>query len=449
MISQSRCPRAPRAQTLPAPFLLLLALLTTSPAAAEMCTLDVVPAATLLVPYFEASLDETNRSTVLLLQNSSPDPALVNLTLWTDWAQPTISINIFLTGFDRIGYDLKRLFTVGELPITADADRDPADTISPHGDHPERDGSFPDCDLILPFDPPNLSDRLLEYIRNAHTGRPSDFLQGACAGADRGDGIARGYVTIDNVNRCTVQMPQEPGYFAEVDPVASDVNQLYGDFFFLRGEISGGRSLGSPMVHLEADPGFSGVEDSGLTFYGSFTGGLDHREPLGGVWDVPFEFGAAENLTSEWIVWRDPTHSAVPRSYACESGPDWAPLPTPPITCWNHQEDVEETCLDGDCFPLATERRAFGLGGVATSFDQGYCRVGLSAPDADIANDVDFPGDTVQSWMGAIRQTDLAQGGFMALQLEDAGELVREANSRLFEDDFESGTLGAWASSTP
>ena len=61
-------------------WILALVSLAGVPAAAEVCDLDATPAATLLLPYFEVGPDVT---TVFSVHNASPEPALVQVTLWT------------------------------------------------------------------------------------------------------------------------------------------------------------------------------------------------------------------------------------------------------------------------------------------------------------------------------------------------------------------------------
>ena len=93
------------------------------PAFGEMCTMDAVPAATLLVPYFEVNLDEcgnpgTQNTTLFSINNASAAPALAHVTFWTDWSAPTIDFDIFLTGYDIQTINLRDVFD-GNIPITS------------------------------------------------------------------------------------------------------------------------------------------------------------------------------------------------------------------------------------------------------------------------------------------------------------------------------------------
>ncbi len=71
--------------------LLTSVFLTGLPAHAARCDTDVVPAATLLFPYFEVDLQNPDsRTTLVAITNRDEEPALVNVVLWTDWAVPIV-----------------------------------------------------------------------------------------------------------------------------------------------------------------------------------------------------------------------------------------------------------------------------------------------------------------------------------------------------------------------
>jgi len=211
---------------------------------AELCTIDAVPAATLLLPYFEVELSPsggpgTGVDTLFSINNASAAPTIAHVSVWSDWTQPVLDFDVFLTGYDAQSVSLYNVFVNGNLPVTADEQSDPLDLISPHDDHPEWDGSFDgagilvagvnDCIDIFPFFiNPLLTGQRLADIQAKLTGSP---IGGACYGADHGDDVARGYITIDNANACSLIFPSDPGYFTNgVDPgVANNINQLWGD----------------------------------------------------------------------------------------------------------------------------------------------------------------------------------------------------------------------------
>ena len=114
---------------------LVLAVTTAAvPAVAAVGALDEVPAATLLVPYFEVDLSPTYDGpvTIFSIGNASATAVLAHVTLWTDRAVPTHAFDIYLTGYDLEFVDLRLLFD-GITPVTADAGADPSDVVGPHG----------------------------------------------------------------------------------------------------------------------------------------------------------------------------------------------------------------------------------------------------------------------------------------------------------------------------
>ena len=414
--------------------LLLSALLLAVPSQAEMCTVDVVPAATLLVPYFEVDLnDPQSINTLISIHNALPEPVLAKVTFWTDYSIPSIWFDVFLTGYDVARLNLGDTFHNGNLPITADQQSDSEDTISPGG-NPMWDGSFNDCDLIFPFYVnPVLGPFHLERIRSGHTGQGISSLDDECIGSDHGDNIARGYITIDVTRQCAIVGPHEPGYFGGADPVAADVNALWGEFTLLDpGQATG---FTESLVHIEVDPDFnSSSTPTGYTFYGRYTqadGGSDHREPLGTSWGARYLNGAFTGGT-DLLVWRDSTSSITPTSIACESHPDWYPLDETFVNCWNEQEDLVELCgpsegngeIDPACFPLETQRVAIGAGDLTPPWTSGWCSLNLNIPGDSFTGDVDFPaegGDTSQSYLMSVSSASGLYGvGLGAMQLGHA-----------------------------
>ncbi len=475
------------------PALALIALAAASPAAAEMCTLDPVPAATLLLPYFEVDLDAApgaGVNTVFNIHNSLPEPTIAHVAFWTDWSQPVLAFDVFLTGYDVQTVDLYDVFVHGNLPVTADEQSDLAsspnaagraadptsscdgtdDSCSPHGSHPSWDGSFPgngagravDCIDIFPFFVnPLLSGSLLANLQAKHTGQP---VAGSCFGADHGDNVARGYVTIDNARACSVIFPHERGYFAGgADPgLASTVNQLWGDWYFTGPDNIWTLPI-DPLVHLEADDAFdSSSTPTGFTFYGRYTqglGGADHREPLASVWGASFR-NAGPELATDLIVWRDSTADdqdfqiGFPCGSGPGTGPDWHPLDEIQVACFDQAEHGFEICADSACFPLESQRLALGTGDFDLTFSAGWCYLDLNLPGDVITGAVERPpvppGEVTQSWVGAgVRGGSVAAGGLGAVVLahacQDVNPRLADIAIRVFADGFESGDAAAWS----
>src|SRR5688572_7166602 len=113
---------------------LLATLALAAPAAAEICTIDDVPAATLLLPYFEVTLDAPvgwGKHTLFSTNNASASAAVAHVTLWTDQSIPTLDFDVYLTGYDVQTISIRDIFN-GNLPRTADDGADVADTNNPN-----------------------------------------------------------------------------------------------------------------------------------------------------------------------------------------------------------------------------------------------------------------------------------------------------------------------------
>src|SRR5829696_10120070 len=101
-------------------------------ASAVIGTIDDVPAATLLLPYFEVDLNNANGVTTLFsINNASATAVLAHVTIWTDQSVPAIDFDVYLTGYDVQTISLRDIFVDGNVPITASDGQDPKDTISP------------------------------------------------------------------------------------------------------------------------------------------------------------------------------------------------------------------------------------------------------------------------------------------------------------------------------
>lgn len=160
--------------------------------------------------------------------------------------------------------------------------------------------------------------------QNAFTGKAASCLAGGCAGVNRFDNVARGYVTVDVVTGCTTQLPATPGYFSGV---ASTQNALWGDYFY----TNGGASLaeGEPLVHIEASTTDPETTIPGeYTFYGKYVGWTagDNRESLATNFGVRYLNGNGN--TSDVVVWRD--SKVQGNTFVCPSlggaYPGWYPL---------------------------------------------------------------------------------------------------------------------------
>ncbi len=293
--------------------LIFIATVCLSPtvASAEIGALDAVPAATLLLPYFEVGLEScTDQPTTLFsVNNASAESVVAHITLWTKLARPTLDFDVYLTGFDVFTANLTDLFHSGAVPQTGPGLEGGAGTFS------GPDSAPAGCTFPLPD---RLPPALLTYIRNVHTGFPAPpgfSNSGLCGAPDQGiddpaQGIATGYITIDVVNDCSQAFPGNVGYFSDGGTgIASNANVLWGDYFLANPEEN--FAQGDTLVHIEATSSVSeGFWSPGdYTFYGRYLGfdGTDNREPLATVWASRYFSGLSGSFDedSDFICWRD------------------------------------------------------------------------------------------------------------------------------------------------
>jgi hypothetical protein len=392
-----------------APMLLALGLVT-GPARAVICDIQNEPAATLLLPYFEVDLDNNGgASTLVTINNAAPAATLVHLVLWSDLAVPVLDFNMYLTGFDQQQISLNDVIVNGNLPQTASTGQDPNDTISPKGIY-SQDINFASCQGILP--PPQLPAVYTNHLAASLTGQPSVLLGGLCAGRRLGDNIARGYMTMDVVNDCSLRFPGDVGYFgAGGTGDALDNNVLFGDYEYFN---AGAQTLEIlPLVHVQASATDSRVTTSGsYTFYGSRDSwtAIDNREPL------PTTFGAhyfsIAPSTTQLIVWRD---SKVPQAaFTCpatrHAQPSWFPLGQESIVVFDAAEhafvpatDINSPSMVGSSpFPAAVQLTMIGgpLLPVPFSFGWVYLDLNTSVIPAGAVPPTD--SQAAQGWVTAI-----------------------------------------------
>jgi hypothetical protein len=96
----------------------VLALGLTSTAYANLCSSDVVPAATLLFPFVAYDYDggATGQNTLFAITNVSSAAQIVHITVWTDYSIAILDFNIVLTGYDVQTIKISDILGNGMLP---------------------------------------------------------------------------------------------------------------------------------------------------------------------------------------------------------------------------------------------------------------------------------------------------------------------------------------------
>jgi hypothetical protein len=381
------------------------------PAAAVILTVDNVPAATLLLPYFEVDLDDAaGHNTLFSINNASATAVLAHVVVWSDLSVPVLDFNIYLTGFDVQSINLRDILVHGVLPRTASDGQDPADTISPQGTF-SQDINFASCTGQLP--PPTLPASFIAHLQSSLTGQSSAILGNRCAGLDYDDRIARGYVTVDTVNNCTLRFPGDPGYFAPGGTGdATNQNVLWGDFMLV--DPGGDLAVGEPLVHIEADALHEETSVPGeYTFYGRYVAwtAADNREPLSTSFAARYLNGGAFQGGTDLIVWRDSKVNQGPFTCPAVFGvrPPWYPLGQEGIVVFDEQENPEVPAsfpvspqpplASVIPFPAETQIVEIGGEGFPTEFDFGWIYLNLNTTVTAAGNNPPEDPTAAQAWV--------------------------------------------------
>jgi hypothetical protein len=361
------------------------ALLGVGPAAADLCTIEATPAATLLLPYFEVDIDDPNGiDTFLSINNASASSVLTHVVVWTDMSVEALDFNIYLTGYDVQTFGLGLAIRNGVIPRTGDAN-----SVSPRGAFSDPHfGSqsavdYRSCPSFMPYTNPALDEDFLEHLQSILTGGPSAIYNGRCGGIDHGDNIARGYVTIDVVDDCSLLTPCDPGYFVNYfDPndVGGNTNDIWGDWYMVNyGENF---AQGDTLVHIESarpenlldalTPGgaftfFNGtfwqrceLNDGVLGPFPYF----DLREPLASTFATRFYQNAAFDGGTDLLVWRGSYANVLlgeEDGFSCGAGPSFF-FNERQTVAFDEQENPEALCTVSPCpeadivFPYEAQR---------------------------------------------------------------------------------------------
>jgi hypothetical protein len=411
--------------------------------------IDVVPAATLLLPYFEVDLaNPAGVTTLFSVNNASAAPQLAHVTFWTDQSRPTLDFTIYLTGYDVWTVNLGPLFRAGVIPLFIQppaiggpkqlpngVDEDAGDFSQNTGPAVSA-GEGGNCAFPLP----NLPASFLSFIQRVHVGlsAPAGFSEaGLCGAAKHGpnntpDAIARGYMTIDVVRDCAGVLTPAAGadYFS--GPAAGGVNDtsgqpgsanvLWGDFFLVN--PGSNFAQGDALIHVEAyrDPAIV-AEGNGYTFYGRYVDfdASDNREPLATTWGSRYAVAGAFDNTNI-ICWRDTGDDDSAIYYACPinplnqnvpvgNGADGQPLSQNQLIVFDEEENpitvqsspfspppVGETVT-----PCPWESNKVLVGGPSlpvSPFQFGWIYLNLNTNNSQS----EFEEPTLQSWVGTLFQ---------------------------------------------
>lgn len=333
-------------------------------AGAITCTIDQHPAATLLVPYFEATFapDQTPigtgpnaRDTLVTICNASSAPMITHWNVFNERTELVLDFNIALTGFDCQAIRVSDMLA-GRIPSTGfvaggvlrDAcQRNIGTGANNSRVYPAANGfvrvnpTFPATPLdntlattILPSPAwpagSAFADQVLDSLDETEDTNVCGCANPPCVDGDIENPL-RGYIVIDHANYCNLSNPSDPLYY-DRDAIGME-NNLFGEVIFTSG--SGIPTMGGSTVNIEAAtdqfaPPSAGrpfenqtTQDRARTFYARYwdplaesfctNAGLlvtspwncaigDAREPLGLKFAARW-FNTA-GITSNFNVWR-------------------------------------------------------------------------------------------------------------------------------------------------
>jgi len=310
----------------------------------DSCDIAVMPAATLLLPYFEVDLDDQSGETTLFtITNVGNLDAIARITLWTDHAYPVLTFNVYLTGYDVQALNLFDIIVRGMIAPDAGT----GTKIVKRGDYSDRhpDLALAACDRL----PGTLDDLYVERMQDAFTcGEVPPFgVLPACDVVGSSHVNAVGYATIDVVGTCSTTEPTEPEYWTT--DIRYD-NVLLGDYQ----QINSRQNLaqGGPLVHIRAVPeggtpharrASPVTHDAGFarTFYARYQSPLspklDGRQPLPSQFAVRWIQGSTSDFETSLKVWRE---ARVGSDASCEDYAAEANLAVTEIVTFDENENA-------------------------------------------------------------------------------------------------------------
>jgi hypothetical protein len=273
----------------------------------DSCDVVVLPAATLLLPYFEVDLDRAGGETTLFtITNVTNAERIARVTLWTDQAYPVLAFNIYLTGYDVQAINLYDVLARGRIAPENGTGTELTPRRGLYSD-PNHDIDLTGCAHL----PGTLDPSYVQRMRSAFT----VGVVAECKDAGGTHANAIGYATIDVVRTCSGHLPTDRLYWLE--DIAFD-NVLIGDSLQVDG--GNGYAQGNPLVHIRAIPeggtpaerrATPGKFDAGFprTFYRRYQAAgearFDARQPLPSTFAAQWNIGGQNGFVTSFKIWRE------------------------------------------------------------------------------------------------------------------------------------------------
>jgi hypothetical protein len=307
----------------------------------DSCDVATLPAATLLLPFFEVDTESpaSGKTTLFTVTNVTSVDQIALVTIWTDYGYPVLSFNIYLTGYDVQAINLFDVIARGIIAPDAGTGTD----ITDRGDYsdPNTTIDLAQCDRL----PGAIDDAYIDRLQDALMLGKVDRLGpiAPCGSVGGQHEFATGYVTIDVAGKCTFLVPSEPEYFSEV--IRYD-NVLTGDYQ----QIDSAQNYAQvhPLVHIRAIPegGTPTSRQTGLenrvnferTFYANYAPEThnDGRQPLPSTFAARWIQGSPLQFETFYKIWREVNTGAgsVCGDYAAN-----ADLPVPEVVVFDENEN--------------------------------------------------------------------------------------------------------------
>jgi len=318
-------------------FVIALALALTAGAAyANYCARDIVPAATLLVPYAVVDMNGTTPdpdgyTTMLSVTNVSSEAQLIHVTVWSALSEPVVDFDEVLSGYDVWTINFRDMLT-GHFDIfdTGSSLWGTHYKVTPFGPATNAGWSYEmpqaqdvdeggviagNCYFPYDYHP--------EYGTGIVAGLRADIFpiweQYYCSGIQNPeyednyvdwqlsidpDDALFFYVTVDAVNLCSTNFPNSPAYWSTGD-IPDDDNVLIGEVYYLNLTEHLSEILPAVPLEYDADAVY------GPTFWKLATGEgydlndnpIDGLEPLGTAF--AFRYYNSGGVSSNVMVWKN------------------------------------------------------------------------------------------------------------------------------------------------
>ena len=278
----------------------------------DSCDISLLPAATLLLPYFEVdTVSQSGETTLITITNTSNAEQAVHIVLWTDWGYPVIDFNIYLTGYDVQSLNLYDVIALGQIAPTRGTGFE--DGGSPVGELSKGNVRVDEetCRSLTMQVPDIYRQRMQEAFINGRVPAIGNLPACNAAGsprASRRNGHAIGYATMDVVSSCAPGTHEDQDYY---DRLLFD-NVLVGDYHQVN--AVGRHAQASPLVHIRAvpeggTPATRTATNLKRTFYSRHQSGAatnrDARQPLPSTFGARWIEGGAGHFQTDFKIWRE------------------------------------------------------------------------------------------------------------------------------------------------